>query len=55
MKGTSLMWVLAAFAVYMLGMILVGASFMKKNKNSEGKKLKKPYIATVSFHCLVIL
>ena len=35
MKGTSLMWVLAAFAVYMLGMILVGASFMKKNKNSE--------------------
>ena len=28
-------WVLAAFAVYLLGMILIGASFMKKNKTRE--------------------
>ncbi len=35
MKGTNLVWVLVAFAVYLLGMIMVGAAFMKKNKNSE--------------------
>ncbi|MBQ3546510.1 MAG: sodium/proline symporter PutP [Lachnospiraceae bacterium] len=28
-------WVLSAFAVYLIGMILIGASFMKKNKTSE--------------------
>lgn len=35
MKGSNLIWVLVAFACYLLGMILIGASFMKKNKSSE--------------------
>lgn len=35
MKGTNLIWTLIAFAVYLLVMIVIGAMFMKKNKNSE--------------------
>lgn len=35
MKGTNLVWVLIAFAFYLIGMIVIGAMFMKKNKNSE--------------------
>lgn len=35
MKGTNLVWVLVAFAFYLVGMIVIGAMFMRKNKNSE--------------------
>lgn len=35
MKGTNLVWVLVAFAFYLIAMIVIGAMFMKKNKNSE--------------------
>lgn len=34
MKGTNLIWVLVAFAVYLLGMVLIGASYMKRTKDS---------------------
>ena len=34
MSSTTI-WVLAAFAVYLIGMLLIGASYMKKTKNSE--------------------
>lgn len=35
MSKTDLVWVLVAFAVYMLGMLLIGFSFMRKTKNTE--------------------
>ncbi len=35
MKGSNLVWVFIAFACYLIGMVLIGAAFMKKNKNSE--------------------
>lgn len=35
MKGTNLVWVLSAFVVYLIGMILIGAAYMKKNNSSE--------------------
>lgn len=35
MKGTNLIWVLIAFAFYLIGMIIIGALCMKKNKTSE--------------------
>lgn len=34
MKSTTI-WILAAFAVYLIGMLLIGASYMKKTKSSE--------------------
>lgn len=34
MSSTTI-WTLAAFAVYLLGMLLIGASYMKKTKSSE--------------------
>lgn len=35
MKGTNLVLVLVAFATYLLGMIVIGAVYMKKTKDSE--------------------
>lgn len=35
MKGTNLVWVLIAFACYLMVMIVIGALFMKKNKTTE--------------------
>ena len=32
---STMIWTLAAFVVYLLGMLLIGAAYMKKNKNSE--------------------
>lgn len=35
MGGTTLVWVLAAFIVYLSLMLVIGASYMKKTKNTE--------------------
>ena len=35
MSTSSLIWIMIAIAVYLLMMIFIGASFMKKNENSE--------------------
>ncbi|MCR5733607.1 MAG: sodium/proline symporter PutP [Lachnospiraceae bacterium] len=35
MTGSTLMWVLIAFGVYLAGMIIIGAAFMKDNNSSE--------------------
>src|SRR5574344_314035 len=35
MKGTNLVLVLVAFATYLLGIIVIGAVYMKKTKDSE--------------------
>ena len=35
MTGSTLIWVLVAFGVYLAGMIAIGALYMKSNNNSE--------------------
>ena len=35
MSTSSLVWIMIAIAIYLLMMIFIGASFMKKNENSE--------------------
>lgn len=35
MTGSTLIWVLIAFGVYLLGMVVIGALFMKQNNSSE--------------------
>lgn len=35
MKGSNLVWIFVAFACYLIGMILIGAAYMKKTKDSE--------------------
>ena len=35
MTNSAIVWVLIAFAIYLLGMIIIGALYMKQNSNSE--------------------
>ena len=35
MSNSAIVWVLIAFAIYLLGMIVVGALYMKQNSSSE--------------------
>ena len=35
MTNSAIVWVLIAFAVYLIGMIFIGALYMKQNNNSE--------------------
>ena len=35
MSNKSIVWVLIAFGVYLIGMIMIGAGYAKKTKNTE--------------------